>query len=114
MRTTLCRPCSIRIVPTLRAITGTHTSIRSPRTPNGQVGNATISVDDSGNLVVIGDDATIAQIQQAVASMDRPKPQVLIKVVFLEVQHNDSLDIGVEGNWGKGIGNSMTGTVANV
>src|SRR5438034_1841330 len=42
-------------------------------TPNGQVGNATISVDDSGNLVVIGDDATIAQIQQAVASMDRPK-----------------------------------------
>jgi general secretion pathway protein D len=83
-------------------------------TPNGQVGNATISVDDSGNLVVIGDDATIAQIQQAVASMDRPKPQVLIKVVFLEVQHNDSLDIGVEGNWGKGIGNSMTGTVANV
>src|SRR5882762_1176909 len=73
-------------------------------TPNGQVGNATISVDDSGNLVVIGDDATIAQIQQAVASMDRPKPQVLIKVVFLEVQHNNSLDIGVEGAWGRNVG----------
>ena len=91
-----------------------NTSQQQAYTPNGQVGNATISVDDSGNLVVIGDDATIAQIQQAVAAMDRPKPQVLIKVVFLEVQHNDSLDIGIEGNWGKGIGNSMTGTVANV
>jgi general secretion pathway protein D len=73
-------------------------------TPNGQVGNATISVDDSGNLVVIGDDATIAQIQQAVAAMDLPKPQVLIKVVFLEVQHNDSLDIGVEGGWARNVG----------
>jgi len=77
---------------------------QSQYTPNGQVGSATISVDDSGNLVVIGDDATIAQIQQAVAAMDRPKPQVLIKVVFLEVQHNDSLDIGVEGGWAHNVG----------
>ncbi len=83
-------------------------------TPNGQVGNATVSIDDSGNLVVIGDDATIAEIRKVVASLDKPQPQVLIKVVFLEVQHNSALDIGVEGAFGKNLGNSMTGAVANV
>lgn len=83
-------------------------------TPNGQIGSATVSVDDSGNLVVIGDDATIAEIKRVVANLDRPQPQVLIKVVFLEVQHNNSFDIGVEGAFGKNLGNSMTGAVANV
>lgn len=83
-------------------------------TPNGQVGTASVSIDDSGNLVVIGDDATIEQIQKVVANLDRPRPQVLIKVVFLEVQHNNALDLGVEGTFGKNIGNSMTGAVANV
>ncbi len=74
--------------------------------PAGQVGNATISVDDSGNLVVYGDADTIKAIQDAVAAMDRPKPQVLIKVVFLEVQHNNSLDIGIEGGWGRNVGST--------
>ena len=32
-------------------------------------------------------------------SLDRPKPQVLIKVVFLEVTHSDDLDFGVEGSY---------------
>lgn len=82
-------------------------------TPNGQVGSATLSLDDSGNLIVIGDDATIDQIKEVVSNLDRPQPQVLIKVVFLEVQHNNASDIGIEGGWGKGIGNSMTGAVAN-
>jgi general secretion pathway protein D len=70
-------------------------------------------VDDSGNLVVIGDEETIASIRQVVANLDRPKPQVLIKVVFLEVQHNKLLDIGVEGAFGKGA-NSVTNNIAQV
>lgn len=93
---------------------GTTGSSDQQYTPNGQVGTASVSIDDSGNLVVIGDDATIEQIQKVVANLDRPRPQVLIKVVFLEVQHNNALDIGVEGTFGKNIGNSMTGAVANV
>lgn len=82
---------------------------------NGSVGTATVYVDpDTKNLVVITDDQTSLQISNVIANLDRPKPQVLIKVVFLQVQHNNSLDLGVEGAWGKGIGNSLTGNVANV
>lgn len=83
-------------------------------TPNNQVGTAQVSIDDSGNLVVIGDEATIEQIRQVVSSLDRPRPQVLIKVVFLEVQHFDALDIGVEGAYGKNIGNGMTNNLGTV
>ena len=82
--------------------------------PNGSVGNLTLSVDpDTGNLIAIGDKNALENLSQVVASLDRPKPQVLIKVVFLEVQHNNSSDIGIEGGWSKGMGNSMTGGVAN-
>ena len=82
---------------------------------NGTVGSATISVDpDSHNIVVIADEETADQIRQVINNLDRPKPQVLIKVVFLEVQHNNSLDLGIEGGFTKGIGNSMSGNAANV
>ncbi len=82
---------------------------------NGTVGNATFAVDpDTHSIVVIADEQTAAQIQQVINNLDRPKPQVLIKVVFLEVQHNNSEAIGFEGGWSKGIGNSVTGSVANV
>jgi general secretion pathway protein D len=73
---------------------------------NGSVGSVTFSVDpDTHTLTYITDAQTSLQIQQVLASLDRPKPQALIKVVFLEVQHNNSLDIGVEGGW--------TGNAAN-
>ena len=82
---------------------------------NGTVGSATFSVDpDTHNVVVIADEETAEQIRQVIKNLDRPKPQVLIKVVFLEVQHNNSLELGVEGGFTKGIGNSMTGSAANV
>jgi general secretion pathway protein D len=53
-------------------------------------------------------------IAQVIASLDRPKPQVLIKVVFLEVLHNNATDIGLEGSWSKNIGDAKTGTAAHV
>ena len=75
--------------------------------PNNGVGNATIAVDpESGSLVVSADDDTLRYISQVISNLDRPKPQVLIKVVFLEVTRNDSLDFGVEGSYGKDIGNN--------
>jgi general secretion pathway protein D len=68
--------------------------------PNGSAGMATFSVDpDTGNLIVIGDKATLDNVSQVVASLDVAKPQVLIKVVFLEVDRNNSLDLGVEGSY---------------
>jgi general secretion pathway protein D len=74
---------------------------------NGTVGDAVISIDpETRSLVVIADDETSAYISQVVSNLDRPKPQVLIKVVFLEVTHNDASDIGVESTFSKNVGNS--------
>ena len=82
---------------------------------NGTVGSATIYVDpDTENLVVIADEQTSMQISNVIANLDRPKPQVLIKVVFLQVQHNNGLDFGVEGAFGKNIGGGTTANAANV
>src|SRR3954454_23871764 len=65
---------------------------------NGAVGDAVISIaPDSRNLIIISDEPTRQYISQVVSNLDQPKPQVLIKVVFLEVTHNDSSDIGLEG-----------------
>src|SRR6266478_6059287 len=66
--------------------------------PNNQVGDAVITIDpETRSLIVIADDETSQYISQVVSNLDRPKPQVLIKVVFLEVTRNDSLDIGNDG-----------------
>ncbi|MGA2138512.1 MAG: hypothetical protein ABSH14_06590 [Verrucomicrobiia bacterium] len=83
--------------------------------PNGAVGNATISVDpDTHNITVIADDETTRYISQVVSNLDRPQPQVLIKVVFVQVTHSDALDFGVEGGWMNGVGGGRTGVFANV
>ncbi len=70
--------------------------------PNStQVGTAAVSVDPNTGLVVVmtDDDTYEDKIKPLIASLDRPKPQVLIKVVFLEVTHSDDLDFGVEGSY---------------
>jgi len=81
---------------------------------NSEVGDAVISIDpETRSLVVIADERTRQYISQVVSNLDRPKPQVLIKVVFVELTHNNASDIGIEGGWGRNIGNSTTGAVAN-
>lgn len=92
-----------------------NSSTTSQYNNNGTVGSATISVDPvTHNVVVIADKATSEQIGRVIASLDAPEPQVLIKVVFMEVQANNGLDIGVEGAWTKGLGDQLTGSAANV
>jgi len=67
---------------------------------NGTVGSATISVDPvTHNIIVIADKQTAEQIQQVLASLDAPEPQVLIKVVFVEVNDNKASAIGVQGDY---------------
>jgi general secretion pathway protein D len=67
---------------------------------NGTVGDAVISLNaETRNLVVIADDETSAYISQVVSNLDRPQPQVLIKVFFLEVQRGKGLDLGVDGSF---------------
>ena len=66
---------------------------------NGQIGEATISSDpETRRIIVITDDDTAASISQVITNLDKPKPQVLIKVVFLEVTYNNGSDIGLDGS----------------
>jgi general secretion pathway protein D len=61
------------------------------------MGDAVITSDmDSRRLIVITDDATNENIRTVIAGLDKPKPQVLINVVFLQVQHDQDLDLGAE------------------
>lgn len=75
-----------------------------------QVGEALIEVDpETRSVIVITDEATNLQIDQVLKTLDRPKPQVLIKVVFMEVTHRDDLDVGMEGAW-----NKVSGSTTNI
>ena len=92
---------------------GGNTSSRSSSSstarqyPNNGVGGATFAVDpESGSIIVNADPDTLQHISQVLSNLDRPRPQVLIKVVFLEVTRNDSLDFGIEANYGQDIGNN--------
>jgi general secretion pathway protein D len=92
---------------------GSSTSRTYPN--NTTIGDAYFSIDpETHRVVYIADEATAKYIGQVLTNLDRPKPQVLIKVVFLEVTRNDNSDIGLEGSFGKSIGNSGgSGLVTN-
>jgi general secretion pathway protein D len=82
---------------------------------NSAVGDAVISTDpETRRIIVITDEETSQYVSQVITNLDRPKPQVLIKVVFLEVTHNNKSDIGVEGTWRKQIGDQTTAIVSNL
>ena len=48
-------------------------------------------------MVYITSDANNSNVVAAINALNVPKPQVLIKVVFLEVTYNKGLDVGMEG-----------------
>lgn len=67
---------------------------------NGTVGSAQFYVDpDTHTITYIADQQTSEQISNVLAALDRPKPQVLIKVVFLEVQLDNAFAVGVQGSY---------------
>ncbi len=69
------------------------------------MGEAVIQYDvETGSLIIITDEETNKHIERIVESLDKPVPQVLIKVLFLEVTHTDNLDLGVEGTFKYGSG----------
>ena len=64
------------------------------------MGDAMISSDvDTRRLIVVTDAATNENIKAIIASLDKPKPQVLINVVFLQVTHDNSFDLGAEATY---------------
>jgi type II secretory pathway component GspD/PulD (secretin) len=82
---------------------------------NGQIGDAYFSIDpESRRVVVITDEATALSVGQVLTNLDRPKPQVLIKVAFVQVARNTGLDLGVEGAYAHNIGGGQTNNLAQV
>jgi type II secretion system protein D len=83
--------------------------------PPGEIGEAIVTSDpETRRLIVITDEETAPFVAQVITNLDRPKPQVLIKVVFLEVTYRNGSDIGIEGAYRKGFGNSTTGAFSQV
>jgi general secretion pathway protein D len=81
---------------------------------NGTVGEAIIRADpDTRRIIVITDEDTSQHISQVVTNLDRPKPQVLINVMFLEVTYRNSLDVGLEGAIRKEVAKDTTLSAQN-
>lgn len=78
---------------------GYNTEPRQYRS-NTMLGDAMIQIDqETRSLIIVTDETTNEQIQQLIQSIDRPKPQVLLEVLFIEVTDRDSLDFGIEGSY---------------
>ncbi|MBI5693570.1 MAG: hypothetical protein HZC55_26130 [Verrucomicrobia bacterium] len=61
------------------------------------VGEATITSDlETRRLIIVTDDETNENIRTIIQSLDKPKPQVLINVVFVQVTHDNGLNLGLE------------------
>lgn len=79
------------------------------------VGQATFMSDpETRKVIAVTDPETAKYISQIITNLDRPAPQVLIKVVFVEATYNKNLDFGIEGAYSKNIGNSQTSVVSQV
>lgn len=77
--------------------TGGSANTRREYYSHGMVGEAMISVDpETRRIIVITDEITNTHIEDVIKSLDRPKPQVLIKVVFVEVTHRNDSEFGLE------------------
>ncbi|MCS7090228.1 MAG: hypothetical protein RMN51_03615 [Verrucomicrobiota bacterium] len=105
-RTATTRTTAARATGTgVRAGAGSYPSPTS-------VGEALVTSDpQSRRLIVVTDDETAQAISQVVSNLDRPKPQVLIKVTFLEATYRDGLDFGIAGSRNRNIGRNTTMTV---
>ena len=80
------------------------------------LGDAIISSNpETRRIIVVTDEETNESIRQVIESLDRPKPQVLINVVFVQVTHNNDLDVGAElQRRGISLGDRTTSTASTV
>lgn len=83
-----------------------RTTSRSTDYPSStDIGQARITYDpETRSVIIVADDETATHIKDVVTQLDRPAPQVLIKVVFLEVTYNKGSDIGISGSYTKSFG----------
>lgn len=97
-----------------RGSTGGSTGGARQYRSNTELGDAIIQVDpETRSLVIVTDEETHEELMKVIKTIDQPKPQVLIKVVFVEVTYNKGSDIGLEANYTFKNGNptgAVTGT----
>lgn len=78
---------------------------------NTELGDAVITIDpETRSLVIVTDEDTHREMVGVIRTLDQPKPQVLIKVVFLEVTYNKGLDVGIEGSYTFNVKNPLSAT----
>ncbi|MBN1625070.1 MAG: type II secretion system secretin GspD [Deltaproteobacteria bacterium] len=82
--------------------TGAQTSSSSSST--GLVGDVYIEADEDTNaLIIMTSPANYEKVKKVIEDLDKPVPQVLIKVLIAEVTHDGALDLGTEfsflNNW---------------
>lgn len=69
------------------------------------IGDAVITSDlETRRLIIVTDDETNENIRTIIQSLDKPKPQVLINVVFVQVTHDKGLDLGAEASLAGSVG----------
>ncbi len=67
---------------------------------NTELGDAVIQIDpETRSLVIVTDEDTHRELVTVIKTLDKPKPQVLIKVVFLQVTYKKGYDVGIEGSY---------------
>jgi len=97
----------------------TSTGARQYRS-NTLLGDALIQVDpETRSLIVVTDEETHASIDKVINNLDHAKPQVLIKVVFVEVTLDKGLDVGLEGTFNingvtSGTGGTLFGMASSI
>ena len=70
-----------------------------------QLGDALIQIDpETRSLIIVADEDTEKEITAVIKNLDRPKPQVLIKVLFAQVTLDNTTDFGVEGSYAFNVG----------
>jgi len=107
---------------------GGGTANRANTTGGQPLGGADISFDaETRQMIIVTDDKTMEQMRTVLKGLDRPSPQVLIKVIFLEATYRKDLDIGFTGGYshdtklqgvtgvaGQGFGNTPIATLAGI
>ncbi len=96
---------------TSAANSGTASSTRTYRNAT-QLGDALIQIDpETRSLIIVADEDTNKEISKVITNLDRPKPQVLIKVLFAQVTLDNDSDFGVEGSYNFNVGSSPINTL---
>lgn len=101
--TALALTCAVLLPPSTSAQVrffreGTRSASTSNRSEESSgLGEAHFEIDEkTQSLIVTTDDETNEKIKLLLEDLDRPIPQVLIKVLFLEVTHTDDLNLGFD------------------